>query len=700
MIGNKIQPFKIWCQKVLPNVYDDSLSYYEYLCKMNEYLNEVIEQMNTLTEAEEQFQESMNNAWEQYQNDLNDEWDEYKTELTEQWNTYKNYIDNYFDNLDVQTEINNKLDEMASDGTLDALLLPYFNTYKSEINQIVATQNGKIDVLEGRVDEITTLPSGSTSGDAELADIRVPQSTFNGGSNYANAGDAVRGQVGTLQKYGQIEELHTNNVLNIAKYNEIKFDTFLQGYYQNNQFYSDNGQITTEYMKLPSGYIKVTCNDSTQIVVNEYELGLTGIQRTGHTVQSNEVIVNHDETKFITFGLYNNQGVEPSDGTKLHAVIFNFADKSVEAEIASKVGAEGYADLKGIMGATINEYGTITNVTNQYSLCGLIKFPKGSHIIAQTLVEGTVSYIKTFTYSNGSFSRTSNLSEGAVTQVTADGESYYSIAIFKGSAFNKPLDTEYKILVVKEDKMCYAKVSASSLRVLYKDIAYTIYHQVDASINIDSWRLYKGVCNGTEMWNNSDAEGPIKLVGDSDFISGYHGDEIVQNVSVYIDNVAIDLTKALCGVCNNVALYQESKCYKADTEIEAFTRYKRVMIENANYDVQQKWIALIDCQIQRGALCLFQCPKSILNGWDSDILLPRHSNDGTTSMQGATKGTMYVGKHTFELIAENGQQYDGYTSLCEDFTSRLKFYFDMYNGKSLSIGDVINSKFRVVVDEV
>ena len=33
------EPFRFWCQKVLPAVYDDSLSYYELLCKVVEYLN-------------------------------------------------------------------------------------------------------------------------------------------------------------------------------------------------------------------------------------------------------------------------------------------------------------------------------------------------------------------------------------------------------------------------------------------------------------------------------------------------------------------------------------------------------------------------------------------------------------------------------------------------------------------------------------
>ena len=35
----ELPTFKFWCQKVLPLVYDDSLSYYELLCKVVDYIN-------------------------------------------------------------------------------------------------------------------------------------------------------------------------------------------------------------------------------------------------------------------------------------------------------------------------------------------------------------------------------------------------------------------------------------------------------------------------------------------------------------------------------------------------------------------------------------------------------------------------------------------------------------------------------------
>lgn len=40
----KTHYFKMWCYKVLPLVYDESLSYYEILCKVVKYINNLIEQ--------------------------------------------------------------------------------------------------------------------------------------------------------------------------------------------------------------------------------------------------------------------------------------------------------------------------------------------------------------------------------------------------------------------------------------------------------------------------------------------------------------------------------------------------------------------------------------------------------------------------------------------------------------------------------
>lgn len=42
--------FKFWCQKVLPLSYDNSLSYYEVLCKLRDFVNQLAEELDTVTE--------------------------------------------------------------------------------------------------------------------------------------------------------------------------------------------------------------------------------------------------------------------------------------------------------------------------------------------------------------------------------------------------------------------------------------------------------------------------------------------------------------------------------------------------------------------------------------------------------------------------------------------------------------------------
>ena len=41
---NDLKYFRFWCYKVLPLTYDNSLSYYEVLCEVVKYINELIEQ--------------------------------------------------------------------------------------------------------------------------------------------------------------------------------------------------------------------------------------------------------------------------------------------------------------------------------------------------------------------------------------------------------------------------------------------------------------------------------------------------------------------------------------------------------------------------------------------------------------------------------------------------------------------------------
>ena len=93
-------PFLGWLANNIPAVYDNTMSYYEELVSLIKYLQDtVIPALNANSEAIT----VISNAVEQLQK----------------------YVDDYFKNLDVQEEINNKLDEMAEDGTLQEIITAY-----------------------------------------------------------------------------------------------------------------------------------------------------------------------------------------------------------------------------------------------------------------------------------------------------------------------------------------------------------------------------------------------------------------------------------------------------------------------------------------------------------------------------------------------------------------------------------------------
>lgn len=55
----ELKHFKFWCQKILPLVYDDSLSYYEVLCKVVDYINKLIDDDKIIVKNIDELQKDM-----------------------------------------------------------------------------------------------------------------------------------------------------------------------------------------------------------------------------------------------------------------------------------------------------------------------------------------------------------------------------------------------------------------------------------------------------------------------------------------------------------------------------------------------------------------------------------------------------------------------------------------------------------------
>lgn len=102
----------------------DAITNYELLCKVVEYLNKVIENSNEQNEAIENLANSF-------------------VEL-------KNYVDEYFEDLDIEDEVNAKLDEMVEQGYFETILNNYlqitkvFNTCEDMKDDLTLTVGSKV----------------------------------------------------------------------------------------------------------------------------------------------------------------------------------------------------------------------------------------------------------------------------------------------------------------------------------------------------------------------------------------------------------------------------------------------------------------------------------------------------------------------------------------------------------------------------
>lgn len=141
-----------------------------------------------------------------------------------------NTFGNYYNKSEVDQLVIDTQSIFYGDGA-DSLTVPinadqleghpasYFIGVDSNLQDSIATEHTArieaINTLTARMNTFTSLPEGSTTGDAELTDIRVGAN----GITYGSAGDAVRSQVSELKSdLGNLRfSITENNLLHIER---------------------------------------------------------------------------------------------------------------------------------------------------------------------------------------------------------------------------------------------------------------------------------------------------------------------------------------------------------------------------------------------------------------------------------------------------------------------------------------------------
>lgn len=145
---NKMTPFKWFIIENYPFLEDsiDGLTNYQLLTKLGDEINKNRDSINELG--------------------LNAE------ALTEGYNSLVDYVNNYFNNLDVQDEINNKLDQLVQDGTLVRLIGAYIQPRIDAQNQNIENKfNEQNEILENQNEILEDQTNNITAQNAKISQI-------------------------------------------------------------------------------------------------------------------------------------------------------------------------------------------------------------------------------------------------------------------------------------------------------------------------------------------------------------------------------------------------------------------------------------------------------------------------------------------------------------------------------------------------
>ena len=222
----KLTPFKMQVLQSFPFIDEDfdAITNYELLCKVVEYLNKTVDNVDLLNEKVTEFE-------------------------------------NYFDNLDVQDEINKKLDIMAEDGTLSKIINDELLT---DINRQIESINEELSQVEQNVDEkIENIDNKKVdkNGIEEIQYQNLSQEIkemFTGGNtpvvgeNSVSTSNIVDHSVTPIK----LSDSVLSNLINMEKLTR-------GGYYYNNELYPSNDYVN----------IKVEIKPNTEYLCDHLRFG-------------------------------------------------------------------------------------------------------------------------------------------------------------------------------------------------------------------------------------------------------------------------------------------------------------------------------------------------------------------------------------------------------------------------------------------
>lgn len=256
---------RFWCQKVLPLVYDDSLSYYELLSKILDYINKILENLELIEE------------------DI--------ANILENWAEFETYVNeslNYLEN-----EINEKYEELKA---RIIALEEKVEAYKAELDaKIAAEEAARILADEQLQENIDNEATARQSADEQLQEnIDAKQNILTAGDNITIVDDVISA-VDTTYTAGENISISDDNVISAT----CEGETYTAG---ENITISDDNVISATDTTYTAGE-NITISDDNVISATGGSGGETYTAGENITISADNVISAVDTTYVEGFGI-------------------------------------------------------------------------------------------------------------------------------------------------------------------------------------------------------------------------------------------------------------------------------------------------------------------------------------------------------------------------------------------------------------
>ena len=162
-----IDKVKFWCHKILPLVYDASLSYYEFLCKVCSKLNEVIDSTNGLLAAWNTYKNDIDKAFGEYTAGLDKKFDDLSAKISRDFDDYR-----YRVNESIQDEFTKQEQRLTAQDDKIAAQDTRITAISDKVNNFITEYNKTIAQIPAMVvDAVNTWLNDPTHYDNIIADL-------------------------------------------------------------------------------------------------------------------------------------------------------------------------------------------------------------------------------------------------------------------------------------------------------------------------------------------------------------------------------------------------------------------------------------------------------------------------------------------------------------------------------------------------